>query len=483
MRLIRGGPELVTDFKCFGLNVVGEGIPSVDSSFVADWQTVAAGKTCAYPGLTSSLQALGSSSGSTGSKNEIAFPIKVSPGKSRVFQIIGVQTEGGCPEEDLGKLLAQNRSGALSEKISGLYEVGRAVTDVYQANNIDVTASYKAGSAYNLKDCYPPPGSGGNDFVLSDFPIGLSNGDKYQLKPRGGTAPFKYRVISEGAGAFASVDRETGLVTAAGGPPLPNTIEVTDFDNRTARVTAKLFTPAAYGGLLQYWYRASQFLGQITDGADLPDSNRLKNSGSGGSNSDMQTGILLANTNSVRFRTASAPRGSASVELYSGFKYERSDAGVALGGAHQIFLVVKRSKALNGSAMCLGVFSACLPTGHGSTLLWPDTTATYTYRLLGNSGASTTINYDAGKELGWTVLSGKWDGTSGTDGLQLTVNGNVTKATTANTSISVAGGIISVGPITGQTGVDFMEFAEMLIYTAAVSETAVYEYLQYKYGL
>ena len=126
--------------------MVGEGIPSLDSSIGSDWESVASGRTCTYPGSSTIPQAIPPVSDT----RSLTFELKVMPGKKRVFQIVGINTTGSCPTEDIGNLISRAHKGTLPEEIEGLYEVGRATADVVKTGTILISSNYDVSSAYNF---------------------------------------------------------------------------------------------------------------------------------------------------------------------------------------------------------------------------------------------------------------------------------------------------------------------------------------------
>lgn len=115
-------PSDLDSFNCYGLNVMGPGIPS--NPDLASDTDCARGDDSIYPGVLAGFSPV-----------EDGFvDIDVPDGVDRVFQLIGIQSNVGCPALD--QLILPE----IGSQVGFPYELGRSVADV----SGDMTVSIQA---------------------------------------------------------------------------------------------------------------------------------------------------------------------------------------------------------------------------------------------------------------------------------------------------------------------------------------------------
>lgn len=118
-------PSTASEFNCFAVNVVGEGIPATDATYL-DYSYYP--NYCTYPGASSSIV-----KASTGS---VTLELDVPSGADRTIQVVGMQTSSGaCPSGQLGSHYADST-------VTDLYELGRTVTDVFYEGSVSINSGY-----------------------------------------------------------------------------------------------------------------------------------------------------------------------------------------------------------------------------------------------------------------------------------------------------------------------------------------------------
>lgn len=137
-------PEDVSGFTCYGVNVMGFDIPArgINMDEVPPFQEILEGSECAYPGETSHLI-------SPSSDSAQVIDVNVPAGPDRVVQVVGIQSEIGCPEgqtfTDIIQEIEQNEQqggGDIDNIFKSIIEIGRAVTDLFSDTTVNVYNTY-----------------------------------------------------------------------------------------------------------------------------------------------------------------------------------------------------------------------------------------------------------------------------------------------------------------------------------------------------
>jgi alpha-tubulin suppressor-like RCC1 family protein len=138
---VRSAPSDITGFSCLGVNVVGPGIADTGGqpeSFPNFGPLLARENSCAYRGAVAGPFYLNGS-------NPINVSIEVPTGAPRIIQMVGVTTASEC-------IPGNFVNGSASSP--GVYEIGRAVTDLFSDKSVTIVNDYPSGGDENRRvDC------------------------------------------------------------------------------------------------------------------------------------------------------------------------------------------------------------------------------------------------------------------------------------------------------------------------------------------
>lgn len=161
-------PQAITGFDCLMVNAVGRGIPPQGSYRVEDGKSIDSvigdllgGRYCTYPGIFSQ-------SFSTTTASDVTLSIPA--GNQRVFQVLGILDPAHtfC---GTGAPVTGESGGA--EVFP--YEVGRAISDVFQEVSLSITNSYPS-SATNVQRRERKVACGGGDIhSIPDLALWISS--------------------------------------------------------------------------------------------------------------------------------------------------------------------------------------------------------------------------------------------------------------------------------------------------------------------
>lgn len=149
-------PSSVSGFECLGLNVMGEGIPSVDlgdngyqdNNAEQRMPAILSGDACSsYPGAMSAMTTI--------SSGDQTISVNVPSGSTRVVQVVGFKSNIGCPSyTDFGGIIRDlGPKDNFDQSIAGIYELGRTVTDIFKDMTLDITSAYDPTNPKELTHC------------------------------------------------------------------------------------------------------------------------------------------------------------------------------------------------------------------------------------------------------------------------------------------------------------------------------------------
>lgn len=133
-------PATLSEFECYGVNVVGLGINSSNAGNNPENPAVVvpkllAGQSCTYPGVTSApIQP----------NEEVNLTLAVPVGAQRIIQVAGIDDPDGALCSTTGPLgqATVNSGGSGSSVQRGIYELGRAVLDVFGPTSVSIDNTY-----------------------------------------------------------------------------------------------------------------------------------------------------------------------------------------------------------------------------------------------------------------------------------------------------------------------------------------------------
>lgn len=237
-------PESVLGMDCLAVNIMGDGIESVlpDSHPRSLLTDALSGSVCGYIGVTSEFI-----SAETGGEVTLSVPT----GFDRLIQVLGfVMVDETCPSGTFGEY---------STTMSGVYEVGREITDILGEKTITLENTYTP-DAENMLYCTA------TSLALTTTPSYLFVSEAITLVATGGVSPYTYSLNTTST-ATGSIDQDTAVFFASSAGVA--TIDVTDMDGNVASVVLNVFNnPEDIGILLTAWYRADDLDGdQVVDPA------------------------------------------------------------------------------------------------------------------------------------------------------------------------------------------------------------------------
>lgn len=140
---VRSAPSDITGFSCLGVNVVGPGIADTGGqpeSFPNFGPLLARENSCAYRGAVAGPFYLNGS-------NPINVSIEVPTGAPRIIQMVGVTNAAACTPGNF-----VNDTGGSTGP--GVYEIGRAVTDLFSDKAVTIVNDYPSGGDEDRRvDC------------------------------------------------------------------------------------------------------------------------------------------------------------------------------------------------------------------------------------------------------------------------------------------------------------------------------------------
>lgn len=386
LRLRLDGPIFPQGFKCAGVLVTGEAIPSLDKTETkADWESIYNGSSCSYPGLSTPAKDIAN-------QKQIEFTLFVPQGRKTTVQVLGVETTGECPTQNLGELLSAKRDGTLPKEIKGVYELGRSTIERLKSAVIDIENSYNVATSKNVLDCVPPnPAVPGGNGLFPYSTLVMFTGDRYFFKPTGGVGPFTFTKLS-GGGSFPSNSSEAQFVA----PSNPDTV-VIQISNATAQSNVSI-TVIPVPGLPKHWYTANYFSSNLDNASIVAP---WANSGS------FILSLLPAapaRGGTLNYRRNGAPKGFPSVVIPATGSFYAS-ASAALSGTHSLMVVARRLQAFPVTVFCIGQ-SGCADSSLPFTKLsFPLANYAGQFFVSGGGGNGTnSVNTSGTSSEGWALF-------------------------------------------------------------------------------
>ncbi len=454
LRLRFDGPTFPAGFKCAGVLVTGEAIPSEEKSESnVAWQSIYAGEVCPYAGLSTVAS-------NVAGQTELEFSLYVPGARKTTVQVLGIETTGDCPKPTLGKLLSAKKAGTLPTEIKGIYELGRQTIPNLKSEVVVVEKNYDPAKSKNLLNCNAGT-SGGNLFpykALTLFP-----GDRYLIKPTGGTPPYAFS--NSGTGTVNQVADEAEFIAGVTGQDI-----VTISDSATPALTSNVtFTvAAAIVPSPMYWYSARHFV-PLAEGTTI--ATNWVNSGSA-------LDDLVPAGGSKTIKRNAAPNGMPAVGIASGASFSKLTSTSFIGN-HSVLGVARRLDAATVSFFCFSELN-CSSGNQYSLMKFRNTTAAARFEV-------SNIAYTAYAEVtpvisneGWSLFEGHFQAAGSP--IDLTFRGETVSQPHLLSIFGPGTGHIRVGGIDVTGAESAFEVAEV-IGILGTSTTTVGNTLRAKYSL
>ncbi len=453
MRLRLDGPTFPTGFKCAGVLVTGEAIPTEDGSeTVVDWQAIYEGEVCPYSGLSTATQLVAG-------QTELEFSLYLPAGRKTTVQVLGVETSGECPDETLAELLSAKRAGTLPSEIKGVYELGRQSIEYLKSAVIDIEKSYDPNKSKNLFSCHS--GASGDDLfpykALTLFP-----GDRYIIQPTGGTAPYAF--VNTGSGTVDPSGDEAEFIAGPSGEDI-----VTISDSAQPPLTQDITFTVAAAITPFYWYSARQFV-PLAEGAVI--SSDWVNAGSVIEN-------LVPAGGAITIKRNAAPNGMPAVGIQSTGTFAKAISNF-LVGSHSVLVVAKRLGALAASLFCMTNVDCTLGNTY-SLIQYPNASSTGKFAVsLGSVPAEANVTPTAPSE-DWSLFEAHFT-EGGASPIELKFQGEVATQSHNFIVFNLSTGYLRLGGIDSSGAESAFEVAEV-IGIPGLNTTAAAATLRAKYSL